>query len=68
MMQWIKEVERAKSVDELTTSGSIVGRTDFPDCDMFDAMMASPLKKLLDRHVHFRKRVSVKEQRVQKYD
>ena len=26
------------------------------------------MKKLLDRHVHFRKRVSVEEQRAQKYD
>ena len=26
------------------------------------------LKRLLDKHVHFRKRVSVEEQRAQKYD
>ena len=27
---WIKEVAMAKSIDELTTSRSIVGRNDFP--------------------------------------
>ena len=60
-MQWIKEVEIAKSIGELMTSRSIAGRTDFPDYDMFDAMIAYALKKLLDRHVHFRRRVSVEE-------
>ena len=35
---------------------------------MLDAMIASVLKKLLDKHVHFRKRVSVEEQRAQKYN
>ena len=43
-------------------------RFDFPDFDMFDAMIASALKKLGDKHVHFRRRVSVEEQRVQKHD
>ena len=66
-MQWIKEVETAKSIDDLLTSRSIAGQTDFPDYDMLDAIIASALKKLL-RHVHFRKRVSVEEQRAQKYD
>ena len=35
-MQWIKEVEIAKSIGDLLTSRSITGRTDFPDCDMLD--------------------------------
>ena len=35
-MHWIKEIEIAKSVDDLVTSRSITGRTDFPDCDMLD--------------------------------
>ena len=35
---------------------------------MLDAMIASALKRLLDKHIHFRKRVSVEEQRAQKYD
>ena len=50
------------------TSQSIVGRNDFPDYDRLDAMIASALKKLLNTHVHFRKRVSVEEQRARKYD
>ena len=66
-MHWIKEVEIAKSLDELVTSRSIVGRTDFPGFDMFDAMMAPALKKLLTQ-VHFRRRASVEKQRAQKYD
>ena len=65
-MHWIKVVEIAKSTDERMTSRSILERTDFPGYDMLDAMIASALKKLLDKHVHFRKRVSVEEQRAQK--
>ena len=45
-MHWFKEVETAKSIDELMTTRSIVVRSDFPDYDM-----------LLDKHVRFRKRV-----------
>ena len=67
-LQWIKEVEIAKSMDELMTSRSIVGRNDFADYDMLDAMIASALKRLLDKHVRFCKRASVEEQCAQKYD
>ena len=67
-MHWIKAVEIAKSIDELLTSRSIMGRKDFPDYDMLDAMIASALNKLLNTHVHLRKRESVEEQRAQKYD
>ena len=35
---------------------------------VLDAMIVSALWRLFDRHVHFRKRVSVEEQRAQKYD
>ena len=66
-MHWIKEVERAKSIDDLMTPRSIVGRRDFSDCEMLDAMIASALKTLLT-HVHFRRRVSVEEKRAQKDD
>ena len=38
------------------TSRSILWRTDFSDYDMLDAMIASVLKKLLNTHVHFRKK------------
>ena len=61
-MHWIKEVEMAKTSGEFMTSRSIVGRTDFTDFDMIDAMIASALKRLLDKHINFRKRVSVEEQ------
>ena len=40
----------------------------FRDYDVLDALIASALKKLLDEHVRFRKRVSVEEQRAQRYD
>ena len=66
-MHWIKEVEIAKSIDELVTSRSIVGHA-FPDFEMLDAMIASALKKLLNTQTHFRKRVSVEEQRARKHD
>ena len=67
-MQWIKEVEMTKSIDDLMTSQSITRRRNYPDNEMLHAMMASALKRLLDMHVRFRKRVSVKEQHAQKYD
>ena len=51
-MHWIKEVEMAESIDDLLTSRSIQGRKDF---SVYDAMIASALKKLLT-HVHFRKK------------
>ena len=47
-MLWIKEVEIAKSIDELVTSRSITGYHYIPDFDMDDAMIASALKKLLN--------------------
>ena len=58
----------ATSIDELLTSRSIKGRTDFPEYDMLDAMIASALTKLFTTHVHFRKGVCVEEQRAQKDD
>ena len=60
---WIKEVEIAKSIDELVTSRSITRQPNFPDFDTIDAMIVSALKKLLNTQTHFPMRVSVKEQR-----
>ena len=57
-MHWIKEVQIAKSIDDIMTLPSITGRGDFLDYEMLDAMTASTLKKL-PAHMHFRKRVSV---------
>ena len=67
-MHWIKEVEIAKSIDELMTWRSIVERTDCPDFHVLDAMIASALEKLLNTLIHFQKRMSVEEQRAQKHD
>ena len=64
-MHLITEVGKALSIDEWNTSQSILGRQDFPDYEMLDVLIASSLKKLLNPHVHFRKRVSVEEQRAQ---
>ena len=62
-MLWIKEVEIAKSIDEIVTSRSIAGQPKFPDFDpdfdVLDAMIASALKKLLNTQSNFRRRVSV---------
>ena len=65
-MHWITEVEKARSIDELSTSQSILGRTNFLDYEMLDVLTACSLKKLLSSHVHFLKRVSVQEQNAQK--
>ena len=46
-MHWNKEVETAKSIDDLVTSQSITGRRDLPDYEMLDAKIASAFKKLL---------------------
>ena len=56
-MLWIKEVEIAKSIDELVQSRSITGQLNFPDFDMLDAMIASALKKFSTRS-----QISEKEQ------
>ena len=66
-MLWIKEVEIAKSIDELMTSRSTVVK-DFPDFDMRDAMIASFLKKTAQHAVTFPIIVSVEEQRAQTHD
>ena len=55
---WIKEVEIAKSIDELVTSRSITGQHNFPDFDMLGAMFASALKKLLNTQSNFRGRAT----------
>ena len=51
-MQWIKEVEIATSTDGPLTSRSIVGRTDFSDYDMLDAMNVSAFKKRISTSMY----------------
>ena len=65
-MSWITEVEKAKSIDESSTSQSILGEQISTDCEMLDVMIASALKKILNSHIQFLKRVCVEEQRDQK--
>ena len=48
-----------------TLQKSITGK-DFPDCEELDLMMASALKRCCDKQTHFRKKISVEEQRAQK--
>ena len=60
-LQWIKEIEAAKSLDDLITPKSITGK-DFPDYEELDLMMASALKMCYDNQTHFRKKISVEDQ------
>ena len=63
-LQWTKEIEAAKSLDDLITPKSITGN-DFPNYEE-DLMMATALKRCYDKQTHFRKKISVEEQRAQK--
>ena len=57
--------EKAKSLDDLITPKSITGQ-DFLDHEELDLMMASALKRCYDKQTHFRKKISVEEQRAHK--
>ena len=65
-MHWIKEVEMVVSVDELKSSRSIKG-THGPDFQLLDATIAPALNKII-QNSHFKRRVSVEEQKAQKED
>ena len=62
-MLWIKEVEVAKSVDDLMTSQSTEDH-EFPDFEMLDVKMASALKRIITNQ-YFRRRINVEEQHAQ---
>ena len=64
-LQWIEEIEAAKSLDDLITSKSMTGK-DFLDYEELDMVMAAALKRCYDEQTHFRKKISVEEQRAQK--
>ena len=53
-LQWIKEIEVAKSLEDLITLRSITGK-DFSDYEELDVMMAASLKRCYDKHTHFPK-------------
>ena len=65
-MLWIKVVEMVVSLDEFKSSRSIQG-TDFPKIEMLDARIASALKNII-QNSHFKKKVSLEEQKAQKED
>ena len=47
-MLWIKEVEMVDSLDELKSSRSVYGK-DFPNFEMLDAKIASPLNTIIQK-------------------
>ena len=65
-MQWIKEEELVDSVDDLKSSSSVRG-ISMPDFEMLDARIASALNRIIHSS-HFKRRVSLEEQKAQKQD
>ena len=65
-MLWIREVEMVDSVDDLKSSSSTRG-TSMPNFEMLDARIASTLNRII-HNSHFRRRVSLEEQKAQKQD
>ena len=65
-MLWIKEVEMVDSLDESKSSRSIAGN-NFPFFEILDARIASALTKII-QNSHFKKKVSLEEQKIQKED
>ena len=65
-MLWIKEVEIVESVDDLKSARSIKG-TPGPDFELPDARVASALNRII-HNSHFKRRVSLEEQKAQKED
>ena len=65
-MQWIKQVEMAESVDDLTSSSSTRG-IQMPNFEVLDARIASALNRII-HNSHFKRRISLEEQKAQKED
>ena len=65
-MLWIKEVEMVDSVDDLMSSSSTRG-ISMPNFEVLDARIASALNKII-HNSHFKRRVSLEEQKAQKED
>ena len=65
-MLWIKEVEMVDSVDDLMSSSSIRG-VQMPNFKVLDARIASALNRII-HHSHFKRRISLEEQKAQKQD
>ena len=65
-IEWIKEVEMVDSVDDLKSSSSTRG-ISMPNFEVLDARIASALNKII-HNSHFKRRISLEEQKVQKQD
>ena len=65
-MHWIIEVEMVDSVDDLKSSSSVRG-IQMPNFEVLDARIASALNSLI-HNSHFKRRVSLEEQKAQKED
>ena len=65
-MLWIKEVEMVESEDDLKSSRSERG-IRMPDFDVLDAKISSALNRII-HNSHFKRRVSLEEQKAQKED
>ena len=63
-MHWIKEVEMVDSVDDLLSSSSLRG-ISMPNFEVLDARIASALNRII-HNSHFRRRISLEEQKAQK--
>ena len=63
-MHWIKEVKMVDSVDGLKSSCSVRG-IRMPDSEVLDARIASALDRII-HNSHFKRRVSLEEQKAQK--
>ena len=65
-MHWIKEVEMVDSVDDLKSSSSIRG-IQMHNFEVLDARIASAMNRII-HNSHFKRRISLEEQKVQKQD
>ena len=65
-LHWIKEVEMVDSVDDLKSSSSVRG-IRMPDFEVLDVRIASALNRII-HNSHFKRRVSLEEQKAQKED
>ena len=65
-MLWIKEVEMVDSVDDLKSSCSVRG-IRMPDFEVLDAKIAPALNRIT-KNSHFKRRISLEEQKAQKED
>ena len=65
-MHWIKEVEMVDSVDDLKSPSSVRG-IRMPNFEVLDAKIASALNRII-HNSHFKRRVSLEEQKAQKED